>query len=324
MRTLSRYCLPLLMFVTVVFCLGATTGMAADEKFPSNTIKVIIHTTYGGGTDITARMMTMRTRRTLGVDMQVISQSGGSGAKAHQYLQSQPADGYTLIALTQSHLYTIARGKSVLKIDDLVGIARAMDDPTFITVNASSKYQTLEDLIAASKEKPLNWGVSVLGSTEHIGLAQLAKAAGFEYKAVPFESGGQMVNALMSGAIDATLPNVSEGRQQILDGTFRALAVMAPKRLAGYPEIPTTYEKGFEVDCSTTRGYAVLKGTPEDRVKILSDGLVEGMKSEVFANYLASAGLTVEENVAGHEVWDAQLKKEYAKAVQAVEELGFK
>ena len=208
--------------------------------------------------------------------------------------------------------------------DESIDIARAMDDPTFITVNANSKYQTIEDLIAASKEKPLNWGVSVLGSTEHIGLAQLAEAAGFEYKAVPFESGGQMVNALMSGAIDATLPNVSEARQQIMDGAFRALVVMAPKRLSGYPDIPTTYEKGYEVDCSTTRGYAVLKGTPMDRVKILSDGLVKGMQHEVFANYLNSAGLTVEESVAGHEVWDAQLKKEYAKAEEAVEKLGFK
>jgi putative tricarboxylic transport membrane protein len=325
MRTLSRcYCLKAFIFAAVILSLSSVTCLAADEKFPSETIKVVIHTTYGGGTDITARMMTMRTRRVLDVDMQVMSKSGGSGAKAHQFVQSQPKDGYTMLALTQSHLYTIARGKSVLTIDDLVGVARAMDDPTFITVNAKSGYNTIEDLIAASKKKPLSWGVSVLGSTEHIGLAQLAEKAGFDYKAVPFESGGQMVNALMSGAIDATLPNVSEARQQIMDGALRALVVMAPNRLSGYPDIPTTYEKGYEVDCSTTRGYAVLKGTPADRVKILSDGLVEGMNSEVFANYLATSGLTVEESVAGHEVWDAQIKKEYAKAVEAVEKLGFK
>lgn len=325
MRTFSRcYCLKVFIFASAILSLSSLTCLAADEKFPSETIKVLIHTTYGGGTDITARMMTMRTRRVLGVDMQVMSKRGGSGAKAHQFAQSQPKDGYTMLALTQSHLYTIARGKSVLKIDDLVGVARAMDDPTFITVNAESKYNSLEDIITASKEKPLNWGVSVLGSTEHIGLAQLAEAAGFKYKAVPFESGGQMVNALMSGAIDATLPNVSEARQQIMDGALKALVVMAPKRLSGYPDIPTTYEKGFEVDCSTTRGYAVLKGTPEDRIKILSDGLVKGMSHSVFANYLASSGLTVEESVAGHEVWDAQLKKEYAKAEEAVEKLGFK
>jgi len=323
-KLLKRLRPMVLVTAAVVLGLSSMTSMAADEKFPSDTIKVVIHTTYGGGTDITARMMTMRSRRTLGVDMQVMSKSGGSGAKAHQYAQSQPKDGYTMLALTQSHLYTIARGKSVLKIDDLVGIARAMDDPTFITVNAKSDYKTLADLIAASKEKPLNWGVSVLGSTEHIGLAQLAEAAGFDYKAVPFESGGQMVNALMSGAIDATLPNVSEARQQIMDGALRALVVMAPKRLAGYPDIPTTYENGFEVDCSTTRGYAVLKGTPQDRIDILSEGLVKGMSAEVFANYLKSSGLTVEESVAGHEVWDAQIKREYEKAVLAVEKLGFK
>ena len=325
MRTLSKWCrLKAILVAAVILSLSSVTCLAADEKFPSETIKVIIHTTYGGGTDITARMMTMRTRRVLDVDMQVMSKRGGSGAKAHQFAQSQPKDGYTMLALTQSHLYTIARGKSVLKIDDLVGVARAMDDPTFITVNAKSDMNSLEDIIAASKEKPLSWGVSVLGSTEHIGLAQFAEAAGIEYKAVPFESGGQMVNALMSGAIDATLPNVSEARQQIMDGTLKAVAVMASNRLSGYPDIPTTYEKGYEVDCSTTRGYAVLKGTPEERVKALSDGLVKGMSHSVFGNYLASAGLTVEESVAGHEVWDAQLKKEYAKAVEAVEKLGFK
>jgi len=48
------------------------------------------------------------------------------------------------------------------------------------------------------------------------------------------------------------------------------------------------------------------------------------MQHEVFANYLASSGLTVEESVAGHEEWDAQLKKEYAKAEEAVQKLGFK
>ncbi|MBT8360022.1 MAG: tripartite tricarboxylate transporter substrate binding protein, partial [Deltaproteobacteria bacterium] len=308
MRTLSKWCrLKAILVAAVILSLGSVTCMAADEKFPSDTIKVIIHTTYGGGTDITARMMTMRTRRVLDVDMQVMSKRGGSGAKAHQFAQSQPKDGYTMLALTQSHLYTIARGKSVLKIDDLVGVARAMDDPTFITLNAKSNLNSLEDIVAASKEKPLSWGVSVLGSTEHIGLAQLAEAAGFEYKAVPFESGGQMVNALMSGAIDATLPNVSEARQQIMDGTLKAVAVMSSKRLSGYPDIPTTYEKGYEVDCSTTRGYAVLKGTPEERIKTLSDGLVKGMSHSVFGNYLASSGLTIEESVAGHEVWDAQL-----------------
>jgi len=309
--------------VAFILCITGMTAVAAD-KFPSKMIDVIIHSKYGGGTDTTARMMMIRARRVLGVDMRVIAKRGGSGAKAHQYAAKKPKDGYTLMALTQTHLYTIARGKSVLKIDDIVGVARAMNDDTFITVSAKGKYKTLEDIIAASKKKPLNWGVAQIGGTEHIGLVQFCNAAGIKHKAVPFGSGAQMIQALMSGAIDATLPNVSEARSQIDDGILKPLAVMSKNRISAYPDVPTTYEKGLKVDCSTTRGYWVLKGTPQDRIDILSKALVKAMSHEVFANYLKSAGLTVEDSVAGHKVWDAHIKREYAKAEEAVNKLGFK
>ena len=293
-----------------------------DGKFPSKMIQVVIHASYGGGTDTTARMMMVRARRTLGVDMQVVAKRGGSGAKAHQYAATKAKDGYTLLALTQSHLYTIARGKSVLTIDDVVGVARAMDDPTFITVGGKSKYKSLADLVSASKDKALNWGVAQIGGTEHIGLATFAKAAGIKYKVVPFGSGAQMVQALMAGGIDATLPNVSEATEQVGDGTFRAVAVMAEKRLKDYPNVPTTFELGYKVKTSTTRGYWVLKGTPQSAIDALSKGLVKAMKHKVFANYLKSAGLTVATSVAGHKVWDKQIKAEYKTAVKALKELG--
>lgn len=326
MKTLSRFCCSAIIAagIALILCVTAVTAMAAEDKFPSKTIDVVIHSKYGGGTDITARMMMIRARKELGVDMRVIAKIGGSGAKAHQFVALRPKDGYTMLALTQTHLYTIARGRSVLKIDDVVGVARAMNDPTFITVGGKSKYKTLEDVIEASKKGPLNWGVAQIGGTEHIGLAQLAEAAGFKYKVIAFGSGAQMIQALMSGAIDATLPNVSEAGSQIQDGTFRPLIVMSEERLASYPNVPTTFEKGYKVECSTTRGYYVLKGTPQDRIDILSKALVKAMSHEVFANYLKSAGLTVKESVAGHKVWDAHIKREYAKAVEAVEKLGFK
>lgn len=300
-----------------------TSGVSlAQEKFPSKPIQVVIHSKYGGGTDTTARMMMIRTRRGLGVDMAVVSKRGGSGAKAHQYAMNKAKDGYTILALTQSHLYTIARGKSPITIDDVVGIARAMDDPTFITVSAKGPYKTLADLVKASKDKALNWGVAQVGGTEHIGLAQFAKAAGIKFKVIPFGSGAQMVQALLSGAIDATLPNVSEAGSQVNDGTFLALTVMTEKRLKGYPDVPSTYELGYKVKTSTTRGYWVLKGTPQDRIDILSKALVKAMKHDVFANYLKGNGLSVDTSVAGHKVWDKHIKEEYAKAQSALKDLG--
>ena len=313
---------PLIGFIAIALAMGLLSVAQAQDAFPAQPIEVVIHSKYGGGTDTTARMMMIRTRRNLDTDMFVTSQRGGSGAKAHQYAMGKQRDGHTVLALTQSHLYTIARGKSPLSIDDVVGVARAMDDPTFIAVSANSDYQTLEDLVNASKDKALNWGVAQVGGTEHIGLAQFAKAADIQFKVVPFGSGAQMVQALLSGAIDATLPNVSESGSQIQDKTLRALAVMNDKRLKDYPDVVTTFEQGYPVKTSTTRGYWVLKGTPEKRIKMLSDAMVDAMQHETFANYLKSAGLAVEDSIAGHEVWDKQIKGEYAKAREALEDLG--
>lgn len=312
----------LIVGATLACVAAAPLALAQEKKFPSKPIEIVIHAKYGGGTDTTARMMMIRTRRVLGVDMSVVARRGGSGAQAHQYAVAKPRDGYTVLALTQSHLYTIARGKSPLKIQDIQGVARAMDDPTFITVSAKSPYKTLADLVAASKDKPLNWGVAQVGGTEHIGLATFAEASGIKFKVVPFGSGAQMVQALMAGAIDATLPNVSEGGSQVQDGTFVALAVMAPTRLKDYPNVPTTFENGYKVKVSTTRGYWVLSGTPMDRVEILSKAMVKAMKHEVFANYLKSAGLTVEASVAGYKEWDKHIDEEYGQAVEALSDLG--
>jgi len=302
--------------------LMTVTSLAADE-FPSKPIEVVIHAKYGGGTDTTARMMMIRTRRILGTDLVVVSKRGGGGASAQTYVNTKPRDGYTLLALTQTHLYTLARGKSPLKIDDLVGIARAMDDPTFITVNKDSEFKDIQSLIEASKSKALNWGVGEIGSTEHIGLARFAKAAGIKYKAVPFGSGAQMVQALLAGSIDATLPNVSEAVGQISEGSVRPLVVLSKNRLGGYPDIPTSFEIGVPVKVTTTRGYAVLKGTPKPVVDKLSKALVKAMKHKTFANYLSGSGLNAAESVAGTDVWTQNLRDEYAVAVEALTELGF-
>ena len=151
----------------------ASTSVVA-ETFATkecDPIQVVIHASYGGGTDTTARMMSIRSRRTLKADMQIVGKRGGSGAKAQNYTLTRPKDGCTIMALTESHLYTMARGKSDMKIDDLVGVARAMEEPTFIVVNAKNKeLSTIKKFIKRSKKKPIVTAIASIGGTEHIGM----------------------------------------------------------------------------------------------------------------------------------------------------------
>ncbi len=288
-----------------------------------NPIQVVIHASYGGGTDTTARMMSIRSRRTLAADMQIVGKRGGSGAKAQNYTLTRPKDGCTIMALTESHLYTMARGKSDMKIDDLVGVARAMEEPTFIVVNAKNKeLSTIKKFIKRSQKKPIVTAIASIGGTEHIGMYNYSKTAGVPFKAVSFGSGAQSLQALASGKVEASLLNPSEAAALIEDKKIKAILLLHDKKMADYPKVPTSYSMGHEVKVVTTRGYAVLKGTPQDRIDALSKGMVKAMQHETFANYLKGASLDPKTSPAGTEVWDKQLKENYKKAAEALKGLG--
>jgi putative tricarboxylic transport membrane protein len=317
-----------LAWASALLCPLTAPPPADAAPFPSGEIEIISHAAPGGGTEITARMMMIRARRELarakdgGVSFTIVTKRGGSGKAALDYLMSRPADGYTLISLTQTLFYTIALGKTAVTGADLIGVARAMDEPTFIVVARESPFTTIEELIAASRQQPLTWGVSQTLGTEHVGLARFAKATGIRFKAVPFGSGGIMMQALLSHAIDATLPNVSEARGPIDTGGARPLLLLGEKRLGGYGDVPTSHEKGWPLTITTTRGYAVRAGTPPEIVARLEKALLAAMKDEVFAGYLLSAGVDPKAGPAGSKVWTRQIRDDIRSAGQVLRDLG--
>lgn len=296
----------------------------AQEEFPSETINVVTHAGPGGGTDITTRMMMLRGRRALGQDMQVVNKRGGSGAAALMYVNAQPRDGYTIMAITASHIFNILQGKVPLEIDDLVGIARATDDPQIVVVPGDSEIDNLEQLIAASKEAEggLKWGTTFVGGTDHVSIHNFSKAAeGIEYTIVPFKGGGDIVTNLVGGNLEAGLLNYAEGESQFESGELKPIAVLAEERIAGLPDVPTGKEQGVDTVQSTVRGFAVLSGVPEDRIATLEEGLVEAMKHNVFQGYLEGGGMAGT-SVVGREEWNDHIQRIYEQSQTALKELG--
>ncbi|MDH3597283.1 MAG: tripartite tricarboxylate transporter substrate binding protein [Rhodospirillales bacterium] len=303
---------------------GLAPGAAAEE-FPDKTINVVTHAGAGGGTDITTRMMMLRGRRVFKQDMAVVSKRGGSGSKALMYVNSQPRDGYTIMTITQSHLFQIAQGKVPLKIDDLVGLARATDDPQIVCVPGNSPIKTLEDLIAASKDKGkggLKWGTTFVGGADHVAIHGFAKAAGgIPFTPVPFKGGGAIVTNLVGGNVEAALLNYKEGEAQFGTGEIRPVAVLAGERIESLPDTPTAKEKGIDSIASTVRGFAVLKGVPDDRMKVLEKGLLKAMSYSVYQDYLQGGGMP-KNSVVGMDEWNKIIRRMYDESQTSLKELG--
>ena len=308
--------------VVGVVLLGLAAALAgAQTRFPERPIDIVTHASPGGGTDATARAVARGMRAALDADLSVLPRTGGGGVVAMSYVNSRPRDGHTLLAITPTHLFAMARGQGPLGIDDVVGVARAADDPIVVMVRADSGVTTLEELVELGRERPIKWGTTQIGGVDHIAGATLADRTGTRLSVVPFAGGGEIVTNLMGGSIDAAGLNLTEALDQIQRGDFRALAVMSEERVRRIEDVPTTVELGYDVVFSTVRGYLVLAGTPEDRIGILERAMLEGMSLQPYLDYLEGSGLEPG-SVAGREEWDSQVRRLYRDARNAMIALG--
>jgi len=303
--------------------LAIVASAAAQDKFPSKPVEVVTHAGVGGGTDLTARMMMVQAPATLGTELIVVNKTGGSGAAALGYAETRPKDGHTILLLTQTHLLTMLQGRAGnLKPDDIVGIARATDDPQILMVGSSSPHKSAQEFMDAAKKKAMKFGTTQIGSVDHIGVTGFASKAGLEKPVVvPFRGGGDIVINLVGGNVDGALLNYAEAESQIKAGEVRPLLVFAAQRVESLPQVPTATELGIAANYSTVRGFAVLKGTPEDRIKALEEGLVKAMKGKFYQDYLKSSGQSLD-SVVGREQWQAELNDFLVTGREALASLG--
>jgi tripartite-type tricarboxylate transporter receptor subunit TctC len=300
----------------------APVSASAQERFPSRTVEVVTHAGVGGGTDITVRMMMVQAPAEFGQEFTVVNRTAGSGAQALQYLASKPADGHTLILVTQTHLLTMLRNRSLPQLPDLVPVARATEDPQFVLVRRDSPLRSPEELLSAGRARSLRFGGTHVGGVDHVAIFAFGRAARLQQPTlVPFRGGGEIVINLVGGNIDVGIVNPAEAEAQLRSGEVRPLMVLSERRLTSSPDVPTAKELGIDVAFSTVRGYCVLKGTPEDRVARLEQGLMRAMAGPIYKGYLENTGQSPD-SVAGRQVWAAQLDAFMGEGREALTALG--
>lgn len=295
----------------------------AQDAFPSKPIEVVTHAGVGGGTDITARMMMVEAPGALKTELIVANRVGGSGGAALSYAAGRPRDGHTILLITQTHLLTILRSKNPpVQYDEIVAIARATEDPQIVMVGSKSPYKNAKDFLAAAKEKSLKYGTTQIGGVDHIAVVGFAKQFGLQKPVVvPFRGGGDIVINLVGGSIDAGLLNYAEAESQIKAGEVRPLLVLTQDRMDSLPDTPSAKDLGINANYSTVRGFVTLKGTPEDRLKTLENGIVKAMQGKLFQSYLQSSGQSPK-SVTGRAEWQAQLDAFYKEGRDALASLG--
>ena len=287
-------------------------------------IEVITHAGAGGGTDVNARMMMIRTRRALKQDMVVVNKRGGGGAAAMNYFKTRPADGNTILMFTVGHAISMAAGKTKLTLDEMAPLGRGTNDPQILMVNCkTTKYKTPEEFVAGVKAgDKLTYGGTQSGTIDHITVYLWAKAMGQPMpNYVPFGGGAELATQLVAGAVDVGTLNLSEALSQVEAGDVCPMVILDRNRMDPIPKAKTSVEMGIDLELATVRGYATHAGVDKARRDELEAGMMKAMNHSLYQAYLMNSGLN-ETSPMGAEEWGKQMKMMVNEFGPALKEMG--
>jgi putative tricarboxylic transport membrane protein len=273
--------------------LCALAGGEASAYKPTRPVEVVVHTGPGGGSDLLARSVAtmMEKEKLLPVRMQVVNKTGGGGAVAAAYLAEKKGDQNTIGFFTGVWLTNpLVSDKAKVTLRDLQPIARLVLEPALIAVKADSPYRTLKDFIAAAKQKPgeLKQSGGSITSRDNVVRQLLQQETGARWAFISFPGGGERIAALLGGHVDMMVIEPEEAGQHIRAGNMRVLAQVTESRLAGFPDVPTLKEAGFDVPVvPQVRGVVAPPGIPADEVAYWEDVFRKLTRSASWKKFLA-------------------------------------
>jgi tripartite-type tricarboxylate transporter receptor subunit TctC len=272
-----------LLLAASLCCLSMGSALAADN-FPSHPIRLIVPFSPGGSSDLVARLLSKDAEKYLGQPIVVENRPGAAAMIGLNELALAKPDGYT-IGITNSGmvvqpLYGIARYNYAV---DLQAIAEVGETPFVLVVKGDSPWKTLDEFMTYARANPdkMNYGITGIGNTSHIGPAQLQVLGKFPMEPVNFDGGGSLITSLLGGHIQAGGINPVDIKEQVKAGHIRVLAVFDDKRLTDplFKDAPTAKELGYDVVVTLWQGIGAPKNLPEAVKNKLADALQKAVST---------------------------------------------
>jgi len=287
------------MFVKATVAVGLAVALcapaAAQQKYPSRNIELIIPFAVGGGVDLIGRAIGASLASQLGQSVVVVNRDGAAGTLGFTQLASAAPDGYTL-AFSPST--PVANAPYLVKgvrytAASFEYICQVFENVFTIAVGPTSKYRTAQDLLAAAKEKSggLTFGHSGLGSIPHLSVENFADALKIKVQHLPFRGDSALLPVLLKGDLDFAAVAVSSIRG---NDTIRPLVVFSDKRHPAYPDVPTAKELGVTTSVPPGQnGLFAPKGLPPEVKAALEQGCANAVKSEPVLRVMGNTGQSV-------------------------------
>jgi len=237
----------------------------------------------GGTVDTIARILAQAMAPLLGQPVVVENRPGASASLAASAVVHAAPDGHMLLFGVFSH--AVAPALMHLNYDtlaDLTAVSQVASVPLFMFAAGNSSFRSVGDVVAAAKKNPgtVTYASGGVGSSAHLAAELFERRADITLVHVPYRGGAPAVQSLLAGDVTLLWDTPQPATRAYIDeGRLRALAVMAPARLAAYPDIPAINEAGLGDDLAVQawQGVLVRTGTPPELIDTLYQTIAQAM-----------------------------------------------
>ena len=299
-----------------VIAVSAVQLGAAQDSYPSRTVRLVVGFSAGGPTDIPARFIADKLGTLLGQRLIVENKTGAAGMLATRDVLAQPADGHNLLLCTHFEpINTVLYKNPGFKLADIAPVSLIAKYYYGIAMTNAIPAETFEQFLQYVKARPgeVSYATLGAGSAQEILARQIEKFAGLSMNRVPFRTGSQVLPDLIAGRVHIYVSPTLAVSPQYFGKELKILAVTSPARIKSLPDVPTIKEKGVDWVRSGWLGVCARSGTPQPIVDLLNRHIVSIVATPEYRDLIEKGGSLPESST------QQQMRQVFAQTIDEVE-----
>jgi tripartite-type tricarboxylate transporter receptor subunit TctC len=255
----------------ILVAISTLAGHAGAQSYPTKPVRLIVPFAAAGPTDVIGRLVAQKLSDAWGQQVVIENLPGAGGNTGVATVARAPADGYTILVVSTGFIINPSMYAKIPydPIKDFSPITLVAASPNVVSVHPDFPAKSLRELADLVKANPGKYSFAqpATGSTPHLAGELFKQKYGLDLVTVPFNSAALAINSTLGGHTPIAFTALPPAMSNIKDGKLRGLAVLAAKRAAALPEVPTNAEAGVpDLESDTLTGIVAPAGTPPELV----------------------------------------------------------
>jgi tripartite-type tricarboxylate transporter receptor subunit TctC len=275
--------------------LPAVARIASAQTYPARPVRIVVGYPPGDSPDTVARIMGQLLSERLGRPFVIENKPGAATNIAVQTVLDSPADGYTLLWITNANTTNVTFYNS-LRFDflrDVTPVAALVRTALVMVVHPSVPAKTVAEFIVYAKAKPgrINMASPGVGGLIHLAGELFKAMAGVNMLHVPYRGSSPALTDMISGRVQVMFDALPSSLPHIRSGALRALGVTTATRWDVLPDVPALTDTVAGYEANAWIGAAARRGVPPEIIEMINRELNAGLANPNIKAQLADLGM---------------------------------